>query len=424
MVTCFKAPATRGATDEDFEMTAAFPPFRLTRLLLPAAATALLAGCQSPLDFDLRGNFGNAPSTAEAARKATRDRPEPDDRGVISYPGYQVAIAERGDTIQTVATRVGANAGALARYNGLQLDDTLRAGEVIALPNRVAEPSQATGAPEPVDITTLAGNAIDRAGPAAPSAPAQKTENAGVEPLRHKVKRGETAYTIARLYNVSVRSLADWNGLGRDFGVREGQYLLIPVAQKPGNEQQPDETGQTTAAAPAPETTTRTLDTPAPGTGSPTPTPPSASQPLPRDAQAAAEPVEDTAPDLGEDQTPSGNSDARMGYPVQGNIIRDYAKGRNEGIDIQAAPGTAVKATADGTVAAITSDADQVPIVVVRHPDNLLTVYANVEGIEVEKGDGVSRGQSIAKLRGGGANYVHFEVRKGFDSVDPTPYLN
>ena len=86
----------------------------------------------------------------------------------------------------------------------------------------------------------------------------------GVEPVRHKVERGETAYTIARLYDVSVRSLADWNGLGSDLSVREGQYLLIPVAL-------PDSGDNRQAAA----ATTQ------PGAGSPTPEPPSASRPLP-----------------------------------------------------------------------------------------------------------------------------------------------
>ena len=81
-------------------------------------------------------------------------------------------------------------------------------------------------------------------------------------------------------------------------------------------------------------------------------------------------------------------------------------------------------AAADGTVAAITASADQVPIIVVRHADNLLTVYANVDRIKVAKGDTVKRGQQIAQLRGGDNAYVHFEVREGFDSVDPTPYLN
>jgi murein DD-endopeptidase MepM/ murein hydrolase activator NlpD len=113
-----------------------------------------------------------------------------------------------------------------------------------------------------------------------------------------------------------------------------------------------------------------------------------------------------------------------MGYPVQGKIIRAFSKGKNDGIDIAAAPGTPVKAAADGSVAAITASADKVPIVVVRHPDNLLTVYANIDGIQVKKGDTVKRGQSLAKLRDGDNAYVHFEVRNGFDSVNPAPYLD
>ena len=112
-----------------------------------------------------------------------------------------------------------------------------------------------------------------------------------------------------------------------------------------------------------------------------------------------------------------------MAFPVQGSIIREYAKGKNDGIDISGTAGGPVKAAANGTVAAITSDANQVPIIVVRHPDNLLTVYANITDIAVKKGDSVTRGQSMAKLRSGKDAYVHFEVRKGFDSVDPIPYL-
>ena len=72
---------------------------------------------------------------------------------------------------------------------------------------------------------------------------------------------------------------------------------------------------------------------------------------------------------------------------------------------------------------AVTADADKVPIVVVDHGDNLLTVYANLDGIAVKKGDRLKRGQTLARLRAGDKAYVHFEVRKGFDSVDPMPYL-
>jgi murein DD-endopeptidase MepM/ murein hydrolase activator NlpD len=77
-----------------------------------------------------------------------------------------------------------------------------------------------------------------------------------------------------------------------------------------------------------------------------------------------------------------------------------------------------------GTVAAVTKSTDGVLIVVLRHDPQLLTVYANVTDLEIEKGDRVTRGQPIAKLRSGDASYVHFRVRDGgVDSVDPMLYL-
>jgi murein DD-endopeptidase MepM/ murein hydrolase activator NlpD len=380
-------------------------PFAL-RVTLGCAALLFVTACDEPLDFDLRGSSG----TASAAQNATLTRPVPDDRGIISYPTYQVAVAKRGDTLTTLATRIGADVTQLSKYNGIAPDVPLRSGEIIALPTRVAEPSAATGA---VDITAIAGNAIDASGsntiqtqtltPAqSPSLITPVTQ--GAEPTRHKVQRGETAYTIARLYEVPVQSLAEWNGLDSDFSVREGQFLLIPVARQ---------------APPQPTIT------PPPGQGSPTPTPPSATKPLPAEktvpvaAAAAATP----APKVDVGKTTTATATAAMAYPVQGSIIREYSKGKNDGIDISGTAGGAVKSAEAGTVAAITSDANQVPIIVIRHADNLLTVYANITGITVKKGDSVKRGQQIAKLRSGNDAYVHFEVRKGFDSVDPLPYL-
>lgn len=373
---------------------------------------ALLAACSEPLDLDMRGLINGGFNTADAARAATAPRPHPDDRGVISYPNYQVAVARRGDTLAQLAARVGLPADELARYNGVQTGDPLRAGEIIALPRRVAEPSPETGAistgpirpASEIDITTLAGDAIDRSAPT--PATERPTPQTGSEPIRHQVKRGETAFTISRLYNVSVRSLAEWNGLDSSFTLREGQYLLIPVV---------------TAAVSTPEDTTQL-----PGTGSPTPEPPSASQPLPEETPAAAATTTATAAapiaNLGK-QTSASASNAAMSFPVQGSIIREYAKGRNDGIDIGASVGTTVKAAASGQVAAITRNTDGINILVIRHPDNLLSVYTHVDNITVAKGDAVSRGQSIAKVADFEPSRVHFEVRKGFDSVDPMGYL-
>ena len=388
------------------------------RLASGVAALALVAGCSGPLDLDLRGKLGGF-STSDAALSATSKRPKPDQRGIISYPGYQVAVAKRGDRVADVASRIDLPAAELAKFNGLQADDTLRDGEVLALPRRVAEPAELREASNSgVDIARLAGSAIDAA-PETP--PVQTTELAPTqpeprlepkkpdpqEPVRHKVTRGETAYTISRLYQVPVKALGEWNGLGEDFAIREGQYLLIPVpgAEKP----------KSAVAAAAAETKVSE-----PGEGSVTPTPPSATKPLPQERVAALDPE---PPKVTVQEPTRAEPETAMQMPVNGSIIREYSKGKNDGIDIAAKPGTPVVAAAEGKVAAITSDADQVPIIVLRHPDNVLTVYANVDGITVKKGDSVKRGAKIAAVRPGDNSYLHFEVRNGFDSVDPNPYL-
>ncbi|WP_243612379.1 peptidoglycan DD-metalloendopeptidase family protein [Shimia aestuarii] len=387
------------------------------RLMMMGLTLVLVGACNDGFDFDLRGGIGAGLDTTTAAKAATADRPRPDKRGIISYPNYQVAVARRGDTLDDVATRIDMPAADLARYNGLRPEDQLRAGEIIALPYRVAEPSPATGGrgvvtpPSGVDITAMADSALSDAEtrrvateplqPAPSNAPKGET---GLEPIRHKVRRGETAFTIARLYDVTPRALAEWNGLGSDFMIRENQILLIPPAAIGAPDRS---TAQEAAAAPA---------VTAPGGNTPTPTPPSARQPLP-DPDKAVEAPE--APDLGKTQTARSS---RMGYPVDGKIIRPYARGKNNGIDIAAAAGTPVQAARDGKVAAITTDADNVRIVVLRHDSNLMTVYYNVDDVTVSKGANVKRGQSIAAIPAKDS-FVHFEVRKGFDSVDPMPYL-
>ncbi len=380
-------------------------------LLLAVAATALAVGCNRPVDYDLR-DLGNGFDTTEAALNPP-NRPRPDARGVISYPNYQVVVAQQDDTIRAIAGRVGLDAATLASYNGVDPDAPLRRDEVIALPSRVAEPTVSTGAIQagPIDVTTIAGAAIDRAGPqtitpsalpqAATTPAAPVTQPSGSEPVRHQVLRGETPYSIARLYNVPVRSIAEWNGLGADLAVREGQFLLIPVA----------------GASPPPSTAV----TP-PGAGSDTPVPPSATEPLPDENPSEPVPAAATppAPDIGQ-QAPAPS--AQFVQPVSGSIIRAYAPGRNEGIDIGAAAGAEVRAAAAGTVAAVTTDTNGVKIVVIRHAGGLLTVYTHVDNLTVAKDATVSQGQVIGRVRAGDPSFVHFEVRQGTQSADPANYL-
>lgn len=378
----------------------------IPKAALGVAVLGLLASCAQPgFDFDLRRLGPSGFDTSGAAARATA-RPNPDSRGIISYPNYQVVVAKRGETVATIAKRLGLNAGQLARHNAIAESTPLTEGAIIALHQRVAggtparTPSTSSGGVS----DPFAGQGILRPGAKTNATPdtSKKPTTAAVatEPRRHTVTAGETGWSIARKYGVSIQDLARWNGLPTNMSLRIGQTLLIPVQ------------GQKTPSG-------QTVTTP--GSGSPTPRPPSSAEPLPNEkTQPAAQPVNKPAtPDLGATRTAA--SGGRFAMPVSGAIIRPYAKGRNEGIDISAPSGTTVKAAGSGTVAAITRDVDQVPIVVIRHNGGLMTVYAGLDNLKIKKGDTVSAGQPIGASRSNGV--VHFEVRQGFESVDPEKYL-
>ena len=390
--------------------------------------TACAGGNGGNFDWDLRNNDS---ATSGAVQAVTGKKPVPDENGVISYPGYQVIVARRGDTVASLAARVGLTAEKLAGFNALKPGDSLREGEVLALPVRVAGATQPVAAPTAgLDVTSIATSALDRvdtqALPVASGASAKpatgklgagkagadksgavpfSAQSSGPVPVRYQVKRGETAFTIARNFGISAKALADWNGLGADLAVREGQYLIIPTAQ--------DASRVGVVAQP---------DTTLPGQGSPLPEPPSARTPLPDEPTQTAAQVEASkpeGPDMATQRTAS--SAARFAMPVDGKIVRGYQKKVNDGIDIAAAAGSAVKAAAEGTVAAVTQDPSGALIIVVKHSGGLLTVYTGIEAAAVAQGATVTRGQTIARV--GGDKTLHFEVRQGLDSVDPVPYL-
>ncbi|MCB1368826.1 MAG: peptidoglycan DD-metalloendopeptidase family protein [Rhodobacteraceae bacterium] len=359
---------------------------------LIVASALVLAGCDGGLDLGGGPSGFNLAGDRDAAR--TAPRPEPDGRGVITYPNYQVVLARRGDTVADLAMRIGLTPRELADYNGLSPASELREGELLALPRKIAPGTGGTGG---IDIETLANNAINTADSRTATPPPAGTP--GVEPVRHRVERGETAYSIARLYDVSVTALARWNRLGTDLSVREGQLLLIPIVEATGED---------------------IVDDSRPGKGSTTPPPPSAAKPLPRDVTAAPLPP---SPGLGDQRTTGG--DRKFLMPVQGDIIQPYSgkAGGNEGIDIGALPGTAVKAAEDGEIALISKSVGANTIVLVRHDDNIYTVYSNVADVKLAKGDKVKRGQPLGVVAPGSPSYLHFEVRRGTESVDPAPFL-
>ncbi|MFN3524868.1 MAG: LysM peptidoglycan-binding domain-containing protein [Paracoccus sp. (in: a-proteobacteria)] len=382
------------------------------QLVATGAALTVLASCgaNGGFDPDLRGWMPGNLATDTAAASAPA-RPAPDPRGVIAFSNGQVAVARAGDTPGTIAARLGLGADELARHNALPTDTQLEAGAVLVLPRAVAGGAAAPvsgGAAGGTSVVTdpFANAAATRqptAAPtaAAPAAAAPAAATPAAAPREHVVTSGETAWSVARRYGITVQDLSSWNGLPADMSLRVGQRLLIP---QPGQRRE------------ASATTT------APGQGSATPRPPSAAQPLPAETTAPAAAPGPAAPaaDLGATRTAATGS--RFQMPVAGSIIRVYEKGRNDGIDIAAPAGTQVNAAGAGTVAAITRDSAGTPIVVVRHDGDLMTVYAGLDDVAVARGDSLTGGQSLGTAGSGG--FVHFEVRRGFESLDPEGFLN
>jgi murein DD-endopeptidase MepM/ murein hydrolase activator NlpD len=215
--------------------------------------------------------------------------------------------------------------------------------------------------------------------------------------VRHRVEAGETAYSIARLYGVSVTALASWNGLGADLAVRENQELLIPLVGD------------------ANRISTGLEDT-QPGQGTPVPAPPSAAAPLPADITAAVAPE---SPNLGALRTPPGG---RLSAPVSGEVPRRYDGKNGVGFDVPA--GTTVQAAAPGEVALVSEALGGLgSIVLLRHKDDLMTTYSTLSNVRVKQGDRVQTGQVLGVVADLEHDELQFDVFRGTTSVDPTPYL-
>jgi murein DD-endopeptidase MepM/ murein hydrolase activator NlpD len=126
---------------------------------------------------------------------------------------------------------------------------------------------------------------------------------------------------------------------------------------------------------------------------SPTPTPSTTPDPLP-----SAEAVLRGAPSPEQLALATGRTFRTLLWPVKGGAV---AARRRSTLDIQAEPGSGVRAAADGVVV---HSGDGLRgygnVVVVLHPGGWVTVYDGTAEIAVRRGDQVLRGQWIARVGG------------------------
>ncbi|QSX76653.1 transglycosylase SLT domain-containing protein [Lysobacter arenosi] len=111
------------------------------------------------------------------------------------------------------AARTGEDSGQLVRLNPVYADGIgTRPARLLAI-SAPATPVDAVASAEPAAAST------------APAAASRK----------HTVKRGESASTIARRYDVRVADLMQRNGLGARAVLKPGQLLVIDAHDAPGN---------------------------------------------------------------------------------------------------------------------------------------------------------------------------------------------
>jgi murein DD-endopeptidase MepM/ murein hydrolase activator NlpD len=336
-----------------------------------------------------------APSAPSADRATTTTQQVTGRVVTIDVPGKSYRV-KKGDNLERVANRLDSEVAELARINKLKRPYRLQPGQTIRGPGSSAK--------------------------------------------AYVVGRGDTLAEIARRFSVTEAELRSANGLLRGASVASGRRLRLPAGYR--------DRGPLT-------TTIRTPEAPRAPPPSSFETPPPVGQRLPP-PRSAPRPPEVVLPDQPQPYRPTPGttpgttpyprtgpvpgapvasppvSDAQISemgrgvfvWPMQGQVISGFGgRGqgpRNDGLNIRANAGDAVRAAASGDVVYA---GDQVPgfgnLVLIKHADGWVTAYGHLGRVDVRMQQKVTQGQTIgqAGTTGGVAEpQLHFEVRYA-----PTP---
>lgn len=375
------------------------------------AAAMALSACggdrnradKAPVDY--RGSTpGSDNRTATTPPATTR---------IVESGGARYVYAQSGDTVATLAERHGISASELAGYNGLTPDARLQNGQDLVLP---------PGAGQSAGTVADAGTGtIDRR---IEERPLEPTGDGGVVvaddgSIVTPTDVAEADTTRARP-DESPEPIGPPTGWNADI-VQDAIKRSETGLTEDGRLAAPPSSGD-----PVPETPTGARDLESPGLGQ-----------YQTDASAG---TESGAPATTDDKVAAadatGTSDAtrpalRLVRPVDGPVAVGFGQGagtaKNDGVDFAAPAGAPVVAAADGEVALVSDTLGGLgTIVLVRHADEILTVYGRIDKVTVKKGDIVRRGQRIGVVSNAAAPAeprMHFEVRRGATVLDPMQFL-
>src|SRR6266545_1275673 len=141
------------------------------------------------------------------------------DASPADFTALKWYTAKKGETLQTVARRFGVSRADVAEANNMSAKSRLRPGQELIIPRAPATLlASRTDRSAP---TAVASRAI--AGTAESPAATQPTQLAHVT---YKVKRGDTLFSIAQLFDTTVAKIKSWNRLSGN-SIAPGRTLRI-----------------------------------------------------------------------------------------------------------------------------------------------------------------------------------------------------
>jgi murein DD-endopeptidase MepM/ murein hydrolase activator NlpD len=319
-----------------------------------------------------------------------------------------------GETLELLARKHNVPVAAIIQANNLS-GPAVHPGQHLVIP-RYRTPTLAYAPP-----TARIGTA-----PPVPSVPPPVIPKRAELPpnaTTHVVEPGETLHSIARLYGKSEWELVKANNIRPNERMHAGERIIIPdVREKEAREKErlrgeapPPRVTQDIANAESSRSAWRTAPV---------------EQPPPQKTPKVVEqtPTKEIAPIKASE---SLGSQPSFRWPARGPVLASFGPQpngtQNDGIDLEMANGTPVKAADDGMV---TYAGDELQsygkLVLIRHGTGYVTAYAHANEILVKKGDMIKRGQIIARSGATGAvkePELHFEIRKGTTPVDPSQFL-
>ncbi|PKO93139.1 MAG: peptidase M23 [Betaproteobacteria bacterium HGW-Betaproteobacteria-1] len=287
---------------------------------------------------------------------------------------------KKGDTLYSIGLEHGYDYKEIARANNIAPPYTIFVGQKLKLkpgspaPAPVAEAGSGDVVITPLDMGSVDSSVIE----------SSSTETAASS------EQAMPATTAAPIISGPIALREPYSDLALNTPVVEAKAAPVNV--------------------PAPSPTTA----PAPAQVSQEASPPSAADPVKTEAIKAP-------------TATATSAGITWSWPTNGKLLAGFNEGGSaKGIDIGGSTGQPILASAPGKVIYSGSDLRGYGrLVIIKHNDEFLSVYAHNSKILVKEGQAVARGQKIAEMGNTDADRVklHFEIRRQGKSVNPADFL-